>query len=61
VLRFPPHLNPLPPGARKEKKKMRFSRGKAPLRMTLAVVSDVILTVKEKYRSSRFYLIQFGI
>jgi hypothetical protein len=25
VLRFPPHLNPLPPGARKEKKKMRFS------------------------------------
>ena len=25
MLRFPPHLNPLPPGARKEKKKMRFS------------------------------------
>jgi hypothetical protein len=26
TLRFPPHLNPLPPGERKEKKKMRFSR-----------------------------------
>jgi hypothetical protein len=28
TLRFPPHLNPLPPGERKEKKKMRCSRPK---------------------------------
>jgi len=28
MLRFPPHLNPLPPGERKEKKKMRCSRPK---------------------------------